>query len=376
MAENFFDRERAALARLTDAVRARVAAEAELTTALQLAAEKAERELARARRSNALARQSELGRIDETHAEAAAAVSRKYDAEQFTADRAWDDRRTQTSERFKTAEQRGRTEYKDRLWHIDSMLEAGEKAAKEQLEALQRKAVGGTEEVAALWAAAGPVLARGRVRRSDVEYHGELPPPSDDDPITRMNKAVAASGAALEKLRRLWSPKLSRPVGLFVCVLVAGALGAAVGFPLLDLPAALGLTAGMGLVLGVALWVCARWLGHWATRAQGKVLGQYLAQAARACRLLNDFAAWEYAQERIRISERHVRKRKEADEYYLPLFEQQKKTYETELERLDAEHEAQTKKLRRQRKAETKAEVANYCSLREKEEARLDAEAK
>jgi len=149
--ENFFDLERSAAARLIEAVQARSVAEVELTSVFQVAAEKAEREVARARKSNATARQSELSRIDETHASAESEIGRKYDAEQFTISRTREETRERKTEKYTTAEQRGRTEYKDRIWHIDSMLEAGEKAAKEQLESLQRKAAGGLERLQRLW---------------------------------------------------------------------------------------------------------------------------------------------------------------------------------------------------------------------------------
>jgi energy-coupling factor transporter ATP-binding protein EcfA2 len=376
MSENFFDQERRAVVQLTEAIRARVAAEAELTAAFQLAFEKAEREVARARKSNALARQTELGRLDDTHAETLAQINRKYDAEQFTTDRTCADQRTHTTEKFKAAEQRGRTEYKDRLWHIDSMLEAGEKAAKEQLDALQRKAVAGNEHVATLWARLEPMLARGRVRRADIEYLAELPPPSDDDPISRMNKALEAAEAALSKLGRLLSPRWGRLHGLVVFLLLAAGIGAAVSFPVLDLDQAIGLTVGSGLVLGTGLWVFVRWLGRQMTLRHGQAVARLLAEAARACRLLNDFAAREYAEERTRLAERHARKRKETDAHYLPLFEAQKAAYEAELRRLDEEHEAQTSKLRRQRAAECRAEEDTYRSIREKVVARLDAELK
>ena len=190
MPENFFDRERAAVVQLTDAVGARAAAEAELAAAFEAAAERAEREVARARKSNATAREGELGRIDETHESSVGTAERKYDSEQFSVDRTRDDRRVQTGEKYRAAEQRGRTEYNDRLWHIDSMLEAGEKAAKEQLESIQRKSAGGAEQVNALWAEAEPALARGRVTRADVEVKGELSPPADHDPSPRKNQTV------------------------------------------------------------------------------------------------------------------------------------------------------------------------------------------
>lgn len=374
MSENCFDRQRAAVIRLTEAVRARAAAEAELTAAYEAEVERAEREANRARKSNAAAREGELGRIDETHAAAAGAIERKYDAEQFTADRMRDDRRTTTTEKFKAAEERGRTEHADRLWHIDSMLEAGEKAAKEQLEALQRKAAGCNERVGALWNEAEPALARGRVTRAQVELAGDLPAPNDDDPITRMNRALQASEEAVQRLARLFSPRWSSSAGIVVCAAVAGALGALISFPFLDLRTSIILTAVTAVVLGVAFWLFARWLGRHSTLSRGKTLARQLAEASRSCRLLNDYAAWEYAEERASISERHSRKQKEANEHYLPLFEAQRKQYDTEMVRIETEYAAQVDRIGRQRVAETRAQEEAYRSLRAKTERRLDAE--
>ena len=374
MSENYFDRQRAAVIQLTDAIRVRAAAEAELAAAYEVAVERADREANRARKSNAAAREGELGRIDEDHNNRAAASERRFDAEQYSADRGRDDRRTQTTERYKSAEKRGRTEHVDRLWHIDSMLEAGEKAAKEQLESLQRKAAAGTERVTVLWAEADPLLARGRVKRSKAEFTGELPPPSDDDPITRMNKAIQSSETALYRLRRLISPRWSGPFGIVVCFLFAAGLGAAASFPVLDPGRSIVVTGVMGVVLGLALWLLARWLGRHSTATHGRILGRNLAEAARACRLLNDFASWEYAEERARISERHSRKKKEANEHYLPLFEVQRKQYETELVRIETEHAATLERIGRQRVEERTADEERYRTLRASTERRLDQE--
>jgi DNA segregation ATPase FtsK/SpoIIIE, S-DNA-T family len=375
MSENFFDLERAAVARLTDAVRARTAAEAELATAFEAASEKAGREIARARKSNTAARASEFGRIDDTHTEVSGEITRKYDAEQYTADRACDERRRATTEKYNTAEKRGREEFKDRIWHIDSMLEAGEKAAKDQLESLQRKAAAGTERVAALWVEAEPVLLRGRVTRAEIEFTGELPLPSDDDdPITRMNKALQESQTALAALARLKSPGLGRKGGFLLFLALGLGLGAGVSFPFLDLTTALGLTAGVGLFVGLGVWLLIRWLGRQSTLAAGRRMGLELAESTRAVLLLYDFATKEYADERARLSDRHTRKTQETNDYYLPMFETQKKEYEAKLLHLETEHAGQTEKLRRQRSAETRAEDENYHAVRSKVERRLNNE--
>src|SRR5437868_14432005 len=130
MSDLFFDRERAALSRLAEANKARVAAEAELAAAFQAAADKAERDVNRGRKTNATGREHELGGLDAAHTAAHGALVRKFDAEQFALTRARDDKRSTLTEKYRAAEQRGQAEYKDKLWSIDSQLEAGEKEAK------------------------------------------------------------------------------------------------------------------------------------------------------------------------------------------------------------------------------------------------------
>src|SRR5438876_12419409 len=123
MPDNFFDRERAALLRLTEAVRVRAAAEAELAAAFQTASDKAEREVNRARKANAAARETELGEIDAAHAAAADEIARRADADQYTAARGRDERRATPTADFRAAGSRGRGEHQERRWTIDAPLE-------------------------------------------------------------------------------------------------------------------------------------------------------------------------------------------------------------------------------------------------------------
>src|SRR5262249_16345780 len=217
MSDNFFDRQRAALARLAAAVRSRAETEAAFAFELQAAADKAEREVSRARKANAAAREKELGEVDAANAAAAADIAGRFDAEQFATNRTPDERPSPTTHRFKTAQQKGETEYRDKLWSLDSILEAHEKKAKDQQEALKRKAAAGTDEVEGLWKEADPLLVRGRVQRTEVEHGGDLAPADEDDPINRMQKAIKASEAAVETLRGLFLPKLAN-VGIIALV--------------------------------------------------------------------------------------------------------------------------------------------------------------
>src|SRR5947209_17732201 len=124
MSEPFFDRERAALLRLAEANKARVAAEAELAAAFQAAADRAEREVNRARKTNAAGRESELGGLDAAHTADHGALVRKFDAEQFALTRARDDKRSTLTEKYRAAEQRGQGEFKDKLWSLERQLDA------------------------------------------------------------------------------------------------------------------------------------------------------------------------------------------------------------------------------------------------------------
>jgi DNA segregation ATPase FtsK/SpoIIIE-like protein len=373
MSDQFFDRERAALSRLAEANKARVAAEAELAAAFQTASDKAEREVNRARKTNAAGREHELGGLDTAHTADHGALVRKFDAEQFALNRARDDKRSTLTEKYRAAEQRGQAEYKDKLWSIDSQLEAGEKEAKATREALERKAATGEEQVARLWDDVVPLVGRLKLTRADVGHAGPLPDPEEgEDPTKRMQKAVLTSADAVEKLRALFWPKLANRGGLVLFLLIGGGLGA-IGFAFLSLQAALGAVAGGVLVLGLGLWLLVKWIARKRTRRAGKAAGEQLALATRSVELLRTHARTQYEAEHRRLVERHARKREETDNFYLPRFAAQKKQFEAELARAAAEHEAAAAEMAKRRDKEIETEEAEYTKNRAEAEARLNA---
>jgi hypothetical protein len=353
MSDNLFDRQRTALARLTDAAAARAAADTELTTAFQTARDKADNDIARARRAHAAAVEREVGALDTEFASAQERTAREFTSEQLAAERARDDRRKQTAERFNAAQQRGQSEYKDKLWSHDSLLEAGEKAAKDQLESLHRKAAAGTERASELGSELEPLLRRGRASDAEVTLSGELPPPTDDDPIKRMNKWLATAESAITALRASQIPAWGSPVRLIVLIVLFGALGA-VTFAVADAAVAAGVTGTVGLVFGVGLWVFLRWFGHRLTVLEGKAIKRHLAEAERAVQLLNDYAANEYAEAIKRLRDKHERDRRKTEEYFRPLLDTQKKQYDTEMVKIEADFATTAEKLRRRRGTETR----------------------
>ena len=374
MPDNFFDRERAALVRLAGAVQSRAAAEAEAAAAFTAAGDKADREVNRARKANAAAREQQLGEIDAAHDAALAEITGRLDSEQYAANRHREEQRAARSEKFRAADQKGRNEYKDRLWTLDSVLEGEEKRARDQMEVMQRKAAAGKERVQELWAEAEPILGKSGATREEVEYR-ELYPVDEDDPINRLQKSIKAGEAALEAVRGVFWRKLKGVGGLVLSVAVIGGI-AANSFAFLDPEVAAGVTGGVGLAFGVALWFVFRAATRRQTLTRGKVLGERLAAADRAAQLLHDFAAGEHAVERGRITEKNARKRRETDAHFVPLLEANKLKYENHLERIVAEHAAAMASILSRRESETRGENDGSAARRGATEARLDAELK
>jgi hypothetical protein len=371
MSDQFFDRERSALLRLAEANKARVAAEAELAAAFQAASDKAEREVNRGRKTNAAGRESELGGLDTAHTADHGAIVRKFDAEQFTLNRARDDKRSTLTEKYRAAEQRGQGEYKDKLWSNDSQLEAGEKEAKQTREALERKAATGEEQVGRLWDDVGPLVGRVKLTRTDVEHTGTLPDAEEADPTKRMQSAILAAADAVDKLRKLFWPKLANPGGLVLFLLIGGGIGA-VGFAFLPLQAALGAVAGGLLVVGLGLWLLVKYIAKKQTLRTGKAAGEQLAFAEQAVELLRTHARVQYETEHRRLVDRHARKKQETEDFYLPRFAAQKKQFDAELVKAAAEHETAMADWKKRQTREIDVEEETYTKNRADAEGRLN----
>jgi DNA segregation ATPase FtsK/SpoIIIE-like protein len=372
MSESLFDRQRTALVRLGDSARARAAADAELTATFEAAADRAERDRAKATRATAAAREQQLAALDAEHAANQTRITSAMTSELLVAQRARDEKQKLLIEKFAAAQQRAKAEYQDKLWSYDSVLEGSEKAAKDQLDTLQRKAAAGEERATELSAELDPLLARGRVPRDAVAAN-ELPAPSDDDPIARMNKALSASEAALAVLARRMSPAWGGFARLPVLVALFGALGAG-AFAALDSTSAAAVCAAVALLGGGGVWALCRWLGARVTLREGTEVARHLAESARAVQMLKAFAETEYATEVERLRARNARKRREADEYFKPLLEQQQKQFDGEKLRAETECATRGEWLRRRHGKESRDEDERHRAARAAAEEQLNAD--
>lgn len=376
MPDNLFDRQRDALTSLSDAARARATAEAELTAAFDTARDKAEREIARARKVHATALEKETAELDAERAATLEGVATDFTTEQVRQDRTREERRKLLTDRFNAAQKSGQTKFDEQLWSHHALLEAGEKSATDQHDTLQRKAAAGGEQVEALWADAEPLLARGRVARAAVEYTGPLSEPGDDDPIKRMNKWLGAAGKSIEKLARAKSPAWGAPLRLFVLLAVFAGLGATSFAVVSDVTTAGVITGVVGAVFGLGSWLLLRWLGTRLTQREGAVIAKELAEAAHACQLLKEFATAQYGAETKRLREKHDRDRQRTEEYYKPLLASQKKQFDEEVLKLESEFGTAAERLRRKRGNDTRGADERHGTKKAEAESRLGGELK
>src|SRR6516225_1355027 len=137
---SLFDQERAAFARLLQLVRDRAAGERSIADAFAAAAAEADREVQKARRTNAASRKKALEELEGGHQTAAADLTGRYDAAQADADRKRHEVRKRAVNQYSAALEKTRGEHRDKLWTVDSLHEAGEKEAGDRYDELKRKA--------------------------------------------------------------------------------------------------------------------------------------------------------------------------------------------------------------------------------------------
>ena len=165
MPDTLYDRERTALSTLLALVRDRADAEARVGELHRQAADEAEKEVQKARRKTAADRKKAKDDATDAHHAAAADIAAKYAGRQTAADRKRAEMVRAAEDTFERTDEKLRTAYKDRLWTIDSLFEAGEKEADDQMQKLVRQAETGHKRIAANWDEIAPHLTRVGWRR-------------------------------------------------------------------------------------------------------------------------------------------------------------------------------------------------------------------
>ncbi len=207
---NLNDWERQALRDLLQLMEERAAAHQGCKDQYENAKVEANRDATRARKTIAADRERERQAISTAWEEARRSIQEKHRQEQAAADKLRDFTINESKQRARTEEDKTQTSYADALWTADSLHEAAEKQAKEQIDILKRKAAAATEAIESAWNEAAPFLQRGRVSREEV--HSAAPAAlAFGEPLDRMEGAI---GQAADAIATLQNQRSLRWVGL------------------------------------------------------------------------------------------------------------------------------------------------------------------
>jgi hypothetical protein len=378
MPDTLFDRERAALARLLALVRDRAEGENRIAAAHQEAAADAEREVQKGRRQVTHARKKAEDELEAARQQAAADIAAKYAGRQTAADRRRAEAVRGAEENFERTDEKLRTGYQERLWTLDSLFEAGEKEADDQLQKFLRTAEAGRKRVDAAWEAVAPLLARVGLDRDEVAFdQGRLPPPTPTDPEGKLQKCLEDTEAAAGRVQRAFLPKLIGVGGSLFLTVLAGAAGLGVGlilergWPTAAIAAFVGALVGGGL-----LWLVVYQLARRQVRDRATALGVFQAETERAVAGLEAFARTACDRQKAELKRRHANDRKRTDDHFLPQIEATARQRELDVNKAEVEHADRTDQIAADKRLKERAADTGHRAKMKELTARFDAELK
>ncbi len=361
---SLFATQHAALAKLQKLVRDRAGGEKAAAETFQAATDAAERDVQRARKLIAAQRKRADDELAAARQEAEEWLAARFDGEQANADRGYADTRTRTEQQYRAAEAKLKAEYKDQLWTVDSLLEAGEKEAADTKEALLRTAATAEGQIETLWDRMDRHAGAAGVKREEIEFPVKrLPSPrGSSDPEGKLEKLLEDSTAAVDRLAAAFWPKLTGVGGPMLSVLLAGGLAAGVAFGTLEmkLPVLAGVIGGGAVVGGLLLRLLFGFLARRQVRDRGTAAGVFLAETDRSRQQLIQWATDGHAARRKQLAADHATGRKKADDSFKPRIGALVKQGIAVVEKLTADHAATTTARSITRTSEEGATAADF----------------
>ena len=278
---NLFELERSALRELLALLASRAERQTAITAERAQLLGAAEREFTRGTKGLAAQREREVAHVEAGHQTARQEIASRSKQELDEAEHDYNRKKKAISERHDETEQTSRAQLQDSRWTADSMFEAAEKQANDDLSMSRRKAAHTLDRTEKAWAAAEPILDQIQEERGDVE---QIPPAGEAsvDPYPLIEQNFEQTAAILKNLVELRLLKIAGFRGFFV-LLVPFALIGAIPSVFVD-PKWLAILGGSVAAAGFAF------LTHWLLRkaAKNHVRGQLevfaglLAQNAQA----------------------------------------------------------------------------------------------
>jgi hypothetical protein len=352
--EMLFDVERGALGNLQTLVRDRAAAEEALKEAHRIAIEAADREVQKARKAIASARKRALDELAENQSNAEDACAEQFNnaegvqgAEYREAKRALEQHKNATDAKLKN-------EYRERIWTVDSMMEAMQKEADEIKAKLDRQAESGAHSLAKLWKRAESVLGNLSLDRDDVEYPVErLPAPTPTkDYEGKLEKGLEDCEGALERLESCSLPKYTGILGTMGLVLLMGGAAFGIAFAVgMGIPLAIGFGAFGALAGGLLLRQLLSILARRQVKDRGVAFGVFAAETERSRHLLAEYTKAHYEFLQSELKKRHASDLQKIELAYRPKVAAHTKQSTASTNKLEAENAAKIKKIAEERTA-------------------------
>jgi len=346
-----FDRQQNALGRLQRLVRDRAAAEVGVAEAYQTAVDAAEREVNKGRKANAAARKKAEDELSAEREQTIQATGLQF-ARQFTElEKTTGEAKRKTEEQHKTAEEALKTEYKDRLWTIDSLLEAGEKEATDKKNDLDRVVKTAEEHLAARWEQAEPLLSAVNLHRDQIEFPADrLPPFATSDFEGKLERCLEDVDHAFDRLAAVKLTALTGVVGTVMCVFFVGGLALAIALVTqAEIMWAVGIGAGGGLLGGLLLRQLFYWLAKKQVKDRATALGVFLAEATRAAEQLRQHASKELVSSITALRKKHADDKKKTDDTFRPRIQAVVKQCVTVVAKLDMDAKEQKRVMQAER---------------------------
>jgi S-DNA-T family DNA segregation ATPase FtsK/SpoIIIE len=373
MSESLFDRERTALDRLLGLIQARAKGESEIAAAYETGADEIEKEIQKLRRQVAAGRKAARDAVDDAYQQRVAEMGAKYAGRQTAADTTRDESRRKAEDKFQDGDQKTRTKYQDRLWTIDSLVEAAEKEASDHHQKLVRQAESARKKFAETWAIVDPALAHVGLEKKDVEFPPErLPSPTPTDPEGKLQSCVEDVEAAAAATRACFLPKLLRPVAALALALLLGGVAFGIGAALTQTKFAIAIGLAVALLGGIGLYQLLLVLARRQVRTRAVQLGVFLAEAGRAATALQDYAKATLARQLTDLKQRQATDRKRADEHFLPLLDRLAAERKNTIDRIEAEYTDRLDRIGQDRFIESKAIDDQYAADLAAADARFD----
>ncbi len=373
MSESLFDRERSALDRLLGLIHDRAKGETEIAAAYEAGADEIEKEIQKIRRQVAAGRKAARDAVDEAHQQRFADMSGRYAARQSAADTTRDEAIRKVEDRFQDSDQKTRTKYQDRLWTIDSLVEAAEKEANDHHQKLVRQAESARKKFADHWTRVEPALARVGLEKKDAEFPVErLPSPTPTDPEGKLQSCVEDVEAAASATISCVLPKLLRPVASLGLALVLGGVAFGVGMAVTQTKYAVALGLAVALFGGLGLYQLLLFLARRQVRTRAVQFGVFQAEAGRAANTLQDYAKATLARQLADLKQRQATDRKRADEHFQPMIDKLAAERTNNRDRIETEYTDRLDRIGQDRFIEEKSLEEKYAAELAAADARFD----